>query len=111
MVLKDRFRILNRRWECLLMEEGRQGGCSRCSGTRALPRGLLVCPTLGLWRMGWDTFEGPRECSGRWRQKDCLGSRLDREGAQEEGKVGEMRSECEGQEREASPRAEVDGGR
>lgn len=44
-------------------------------------------------------------------QKDPLGSRLDREGAQEEEEVVEMRSECEGQEREASPRVEVDGGR
>lgn len=34
--------------------------------------------------MGWDTFEGHGECSGLWRQKDGLGSRLDREGTREE---------------------------
>lgn len=116
MALKDWFRILNRRWECLLMmgegesEAGGQGRCGRALKDTGSIEGhaRVVCPKLGLWRMGWDTHVGQVSAQDCGCKKTPWG---DREEAQEEEKEGEMRSECEGQEREASWRVEVDGGR
>lgn len=43
-------------------ETGR-GGWSPALRDTALRRRPLICPTLGLWRMGWETFESQGECS------------------------------------------------
>lgn len=92
------------------VEKGSGGGWSKCSGTRAAQRRPLVCPKLGPWRSGWETFEGQGGCPRPWMQKGLLGSRLDGEGTQEEDKVGEMRPVCGAQERKLARGGSAHGG-